>query len=178
MVKSARGFTLVELLVVISIIAILAVVVVLIINPVEFSRRARDTARLADLANLRTAINTSVQDATVSSALSVLCVGSEAYPCTGTSHNSARNPNGTGWVKVDLSAPASVSVPTLPMDPINDVHNHYVYCANNDTWEIATVLESDQQKGKMSTDGGGNNDLYEVGSSLALLNPSGGVCVY
>ncbi len=178
-----KGFTLVELLVVIAIIAILAAVVVLIINPLELTRRGRDAARLSDLANLQNAITVGVQESTGSGTVAVLCKQSGAYPCNGSSNVGTRTADGTGWVKTDLSSQKSVSIPTLPVDPINDTTYHYTYCANNDTWEIDTVLESDQQKAKMANDGGNENALdttgrYEVGSNLQLIAASGGSCTY
>lgn len=175
--RNQDGFTLVELLVVIAIIAILAAVVVLIINPLELTRRSRDAARLTDLANLQQAINVAVQEAT-NSGSAILCKVAGSYPCNGSSNGGGRVSDGTGWVKTDLSTQKSVSVPTLPVDPINDATYHYTYCANNDAWEINTVLESEQQKGKMTTDGGNEDTRYEVGSNLALIAASGGSCTY
>ncbi len=175
--KPKGGFTLVELLVVIAIIAILAAVVVLVINPIELTRRSRDAARLTDLANLTQAINVSVQEATNAGVAAILCNGG-SYPCNGSSNNGTRSSDGTGWVKVNLSSQKSVTMPTLPVDPINDTNNHYTYCADKDAWEIDTVLESDQQKGKMNSEGGNDPVLYEVGSNLSLVAPSGGSCTY
>lgn len=186
-----QGFTLVELLVVIAIIAVLAAVVVLIINPLELTRRSRDAARLTDLANLQQAINVAVQEAT-NFGNAILCNGASA-PCGGAAGGGqsyvgtdARKANGTGWVKVNLGSQKSVSVPTLPADPINDATYHYTYCANNGAWEINTVLESEQQKSKMANDGGpdaldnatDSTGRYEVGSDLTLIAPSGGSCTY
>lgn len=171
MKKSARGFTLVELLVVIAIIAILAAVVVLIINPIELTKRGRDAARLTDLANLQQAINVAAQEATTSGD-AILCSG-VSTPCTANSNDgggSARKSDGTGWVKVNLSSQKSVSVPTLPADQINDSTYHYTYSSDGDGWEINAVLESTQYTDKMTTDGGDNNGVYEVGSNLALIN--------
>ncbi len=172
----SAGFTLVELLVVIAIIAVLAAVVVLIINPLELTRRSRDAARLTDLSNLQQAINVAVQEAT-NSGSTILCNGA-TYPCNGSSQTGSRAADGTGWVKVNLSSQKSVSVPTLPVDTINDATHHYTYCADIDAWEIDTTLESDQQKGKMGTDGGNDNNLYETGSNLSLIAASGGSCTY
>lgn len=179
--SNITGFTLVELLVVIAIIAILAAVVVLIINPLELTRRGRDAARLTDLANLQQAINVAVQEATASGG-QILCNGA-SYPCTGRSNVDGRANDGTGWVKVNLGAQQSVSVPTLPVDPTNSTQYHYTYCASNpggtDAWEIGTVLESQQQSPKMNSDGGPPNDnMYEVGSNLNLILQSGGSCTY
>lgn len=185
MKKSAQvhqGFTLVELLVVIAIIAILAAVVVLIINPLELTRRGRDAARLTDLSNLQNALNVAVQEATGSGAEGILCIGDpdKKFPCEGRSNTGTRVSDGSGWVKADLSSQKSVSVPTLPIDPIspNDANNHYTYCAAGDAWEIDTVLESDQQKPKMVNDGGEDNTKYEVGSNLGLIKTAGGSCTY
>lgn len=171
--KKGQGFTLVELLVVIAIISILAVVVMVIINPIELRRRANDTRRLSDLASLQQAINVALQEAT-SSGAAILCLGGSA-PCTGDSNPGSaanRKSDGTGWIKVNLSSQKSVSVPTLPVDPINDTTYHYTYATNaaGDAWEINTVLESDQQKGQMTTDGGNNDAAYEVGSNLTIMN--------
>ena len=52
-----KGFTLLELLIVIGILAILATVLIAVINPAELLRRARDTQRLSDLDALRSAIS-------------------------------------------------------------------------------------------------------------------------
>ncbi|MDP3973844.1 MAG: prepilin-type N-terminal cleavage/methylation domain-containing protein [Candidatus Daviesbacteria bacterium] len=175
-----KGFTLVELLVVIAIIAILAAVVVLIINPLELTRRGRDAARLQDLAHLQQAINVAVQEATQSGS-DILCSGS-SYPCTGASHTGTRDSDGTGWVLVNLGSQQAVSVPTLPADPTNSTAFHYTYCADDapgtDAWEIDTALESDQQSDKMTTDGGNEDTRYEVGSNLTIIAASGGSCAY
>jgi len=171
--KSAHGFTLVELLVVIAIIAILAAVVVLIVNPLELTKRGRDSARLSDLANLQQAINVTIQEST---GTSLLCDGvASPATCTGTSApvvaGTTRNVDGTGWVKVNLTGSA-VSIPTLPIDPTNSTGGtgfHYTYCADQSlatpTWKVETALESAQQSPKMAADGGNSTTLYEVGNA-------------
>lgn len=186
--KTVQGFTLVELLIVIAIIAILAAVVVLIINPLELTRRGRDATRISDLANLQSAINVAAQEATASGT-DILCVGGlTGGVCTGKSYpetpSVTRKSDGTGWVKVNLGAQKSVSVPTLPADPTNNAANHYLYCSDGTSWEINAVLESDQQKNKMRDDGGDENNTdatgrYEVGSKLDLIGPTGSAsCAY
>lgn len=179
MKKSAqvhKGFTLVELLVVIAIIAILAAVVVLIINPLELTRRGRDAARLSDMANLQQAINVAVQEATGSSAATILCAPPASAPCVGRSNVDGRASDGSGWAKVNLSAQKSVSVPTLPIDPVNNGASHYIYCSDGNGWVMMTDLESQQQQPKRGTDGGPDNTKYEVGSNLALSGV--GTCTY
>ncbi|MBI2019139.1 type II secretion system protein [Candidatus Daviesbacteria bacterium] len=179
MKKSAqvhKGFTLVELLIVMAIMGILALVVLVIINPLEVTRRGRDSARLADLASLQQAINVAVQEATTSSA-EILCSGTTA-PCSGSSHTGSRSANGTGWIKVDLSSNSTMSVAALPIDQTNSSQYHYTYCSDGNAWEINATLESQQQSGKPGNDGGNDPALYEVGSNLGLIATSGGSCSY
>lgn len=51
-----KGFTLLELLIVITILSILTLVVVLFINPVELLKKSRDVQRMSDLATTKAAI--------------------------------------------------------------------------------------------------------------------------
>lgn len=56
MYRSQRGFTLLELLIVVVIISILAIVVLFVLNPAETLRKTRDAQRFADLGTLKNAI--------------------------------------------------------------------------------------------------------------------------
>lgn len=51
-----KGFTLLELLIVIAIIAALSVILVIVLNPAETLKKSRDTQRMSDLSSLKTAI--------------------------------------------------------------------------------------------------------------------------
>jgi len=55
-VKGSSGFTLLELLIVISIIAILAIALVFMLNPAETLKKARDAQRISDLKTVKTAL--------------------------------------------------------------------------------------------------------------------------
>lgn len=171
--SKSNGFTLVELLVVIAIIAVLAAVVILIINPMELTKQSRDTARMSDLTSLNNALNVAVQEASNSG---TLCNPPATAPCTGTSNtlpqSTTRKADGTGWVKVNLSGQRSVTVPTLPADPVNDATYHYTYTTNSagDKWEINAILESQKYQSKMANDGGDNDNVYEVGSDYTIIN--------
>ncbi|MFA6521311.1 MAG: type II secretion system protein [Candidatus Gracilibacteria bacterium] len=54
--KKRSGFTLVELLIVLTIVAVLAVATVLILNPAEILKKSRDTQRMSDLGSIKSAI--------------------------------------------------------------------------------------------------------------------------
>ncbi len=138
-------------------------------GPVELVKRSRDAARLSDMANLQQAINISLQERESGNELSALCSSGTFY-CMGSSVSGGRAADGKGWVKVILNHTKAVSVPALPIDPVNDQEFHYVYCANKDGWEMNTVLESAQQKPKMGSDGGDNENRYEVGANLILID--------
>ncbi len=54
--RNKKGFTLLELLIVIAIIAILSVILILVLDPAETLKKSRDSQRIADLNTLKTAI--------------------------------------------------------------------------------------------------------------------------
>ncbi|MFA6521312.1 MAG: type II secretion system protein [Candidatus Gracilibacteria bacterium] len=58
------GFTLVELLIVLTIVAILAVATVLILNPAEILKKSRDTQRMSDVGSMKSAIGLYLSTAT------------------------------------------------------------------------------------------------------------------
>lgn len=172
MQKTTRGFTLVELLIVIAIIVTLAAAVVLIINPLELNRKDRDASRLSDLASLHQAINVASETTTVVGP-EIFCTPPATAPCSGNSNDSGgsvSDTDGKGWVKVDLSVQKNVPMPLLPVDPLNNATHFYRYSSDGSSWEIDAVLESQQQNSKMQSDGGNNDNRYEIGSNQQLLN--------
>ena len=54
--QNPKGFTLLELLIVISIIAILSVALIFVLNPAETLKKSRDAQRISDLATLKSAL--------------------------------------------------------------------------------------------------------------------------
>lgn len=78
--RRARGFTLLELIIVIAILSVLSVAVILVINPAETLRRGRDSTRFSDLSATKSAIAlylTDVTSADLDAALTNLCLGTD-----------------------------------------------------------------------------------------------------
>lgn len=170
--KTAQGFTLVELLVVITILIIMGIVVVIMMNPFEIQRRTRDSVRITDINSVRDAINVAAQEASTSAA-QTLCYNTTA-PCSGNSTDAGtgtRSAGGSGWVKVNLAGQKTVSIPVLPIDPTNNSTYFYSYSTNaaGDAYELNAVLESEQYKDKMRSDGGNDDAKLEVGTNLNIL---------
>jgi len=178
-----KGFTLLELLIVIGILAILSTTMILVINPAEMLKKARDSQRISDLSTLKTAIayyitntaspsigSTSV---TYSDVASVACFGT----ATGT-HTFVTD--GTGWVPINFDGiPGGSPIGSLPRDPNPEAStgNHYyaygVASATNYTFKLVTNMESayysSSGTGDAETnDGGTNASLLEVGTGMAL----------
>ncbi len=151
-----KGFTLIELLVVIAIVAVLSVVVVLALNPAELLRQARDSNRISDLANLRSALTFYSTDVSGSPSYSLgngtLCYVDQtlatpfATPGCGaggaytkrfaagtTTANQATTSslklvNATGWIPVNFTLISSgAPLSALPIDPAPSVANNLFY---------------------------------------------------
>lgn len=202
--NKAKGFTLLELLIVIAILAILSVALVLILNPAETLRKGRDSQRMSDLATMKTAIGlymTTVSPANLTNDAPVnnRCInglGTESVfysvagftdtfvdtnktpvPSPGTNINGGA----TSWLPVDFTQISGGSpISNLPADPSNTIGNtaaiantdlvyRYVCDANDSTFEINAALESSEFASNLTTDGGDNSLLYEVGTKLTIL---------
>jgi len=176
-----KGFTLLELLIVIAILAVLATVAVLVINPVEYLRQARDSQRVGDLAAVKGAVDLYLTTATstdltagVSGNAGRCTVGTTSPFTQSCSTSAARAVDGTGWVLVNLASLSGGSpLSTLPLDPTNNSTYFYAYAANQDlnTYELDAKMESikfatDQDLDGI--DGGNNSGWYEIGNDPLL----------
>lgn len=188
---SAKGFTLLELIIVIGIIAVLGTVSVLVLNPAELFKQARDTTRMSDLATVSNAINLYL-----SNAPTPVLTGDGIATCgtnwgssiaSATKHVAATDATplnagvfttgGAGWVSVNLGSmtPGGSPLGTLPRDPSNTTTYNYQYSCGgtgNLFYELDANLESTKYTtgatDKVSTDGGNDATEFEVGTSLIL----------
>jgi len=189
-----KGFTLLELLIVIGILAILSTTMLLVINPAEMLRKARDSQRISDLNTLKTAISFYLLNV---SSPSIGVVGQTysdvgGVTCFGTSSPAASSTylsiTGNGWIPINFSALTGGSpISALPRDPnptASTGNHYYVYgvkSATDCTFKLVTNMESQaySQGGSNdveSKDGGTNNSLYEVGTDLSLAITTGTNC--
>ncbi|MDP1629068.1 MAG: prepilin-type N-terminal cleavage/methylation domain-containing protein, partial [bacterium] len=133
-----KGFTLLELLIVIGILAILAAVTILVINPAELLKRARDSSRISDLNTLKTVIGLALIEGVslgqcdntkvYASIPSETTLSSGALLPSGitfiqASKENLQKTNGSGWIPINFSGLAMGSpLGSLPIDPLN-THN-------------------------------------------------------
>ncbi|MDI6717888.1 MAG: type II secretion system protein [Patescibacteria group bacterium] len=180
----AKGFTLLELLIVIAILAVLSTIVVLVLNPAEYLKQARDAQRLTDLKAVSSALNlylSSVTSPSLGTCAAVQCsTGGTTIPggtsaCT---QNTGTDVNlTTSWVTVKLTDITSGSpIARYPIDPTSNATYHYAYhCSSTaNTYELNAKMESDKYKNgggsdMESKDGGNNVNVYETGNAPGLI---------
>lgn len=167
-----RGFTLIELIIVITILITLGVVIVALIDPAEILAQSRDSQRISDLATLKGASQL-VLAAGVPSNYSTVCyntaaptgsnqptaniyttlmtaVGASGYGTTATS--SAQLVDGNGWVRIDYRTPSTgKALTSLPLDPTNALSSglYYRWGCNKFSsylYEVDAALESEKYK--------------------------------
>jgi type IV pilus assembly protein PilA len=131
--KRTRGFTLIEILVVIGIIAVLAAIVIIAINPARQFAQARNAQRTSDVSVLLNAIGQNLAD------------NKGTFTCPGATITSTAKNIGTtaGATFVDLSCLVPAYFPAMVTDPTGgaltdtkytvsvDTNGRYTVCAPN-----------------------------------------------
>ena len=178
--KTKKGFTLLELLIVIGILAILSTTVVLVINPAQLLKKARDSQRISDLSTLKTAIAYYITETASPS----IGEAAKSYSdvagnlCFGTISSATSTTVGSGgWIPIPFDEMAGGSpIGSLPRDPNQSTVTgdyYYSYGANADfTFKLVANMESTYYSaagttGVEDTDGGTEVTLYEVGTDMS-----------
>lgn len=177
----SKGFTLVELLVVIALIAVLAVAVILTLNPAELLKQGRDSTRVSDLGNINSALSLFFVDVATSSMPGGNCyvhASSSLGDCNTRFSNSgtpvtstSQAIDGTGWIPINLKLiSAGAPLSRYPIDPVNNTTYFYAFRASSSVgyYEINANLESAKYLPQEGSDGGNNSNFYEVGTDLNL----------
>lgn len=195
-----KGFTLLELLIVMAVLAILASILLVVVKPQQIFSKARDTQRKSDMRNLQMALETYLTEAGSSPNLAfgsvtanASCVGGSGTVIVWTSAGSGTTvtppsgfgklnasstigTDGTGWLPVNFAGVASLNLSALPVDPTNSATDatpslYYSYaCKTNSTYELDANLEN--MTADETSDGGNNNALYEAGTDKTII-PAG-----
>lgn len=192
-----KGFTLVEVLIIIGVLAALVTITLLVINPAELFRQSRDYKRISDLTTTNKALqlygltgasfgststiyvsipdDAAIDPVTKHNAcpdLTLPDITPKVYACANTAN--LRNLDTTGWIPVNFNAlPSGSPFSNLPIDPINDVTagNYYTYAVGS--WELTAKMESTKYNagGKadvVTKDGGIGDGRLEIGTDLTL----------
>lgn len=191
-----KGFTLVELLIVIAILAILATVVVLVLNPAQLLAEARDGQRLSDLSTVQsvltlylTTVNSPDLDnvgqcrtktgvanfwASISGVTSPFVAFSAPETSVAQHANTARTVDGAGWVPVVLTNTSGGSpVAVLPIDPTNTAAGcsgnsgcFYAYSCNDTAKTFE--LNTNMESLRYAQGGGSTKEDTDGGNQAAL----------
>jgi len=180
-----KGFTLLELLIVIGILAISATVVTLVLHPAEQISQANDSRRLSELGTIDKALQIAESQGISylgSPNIVYVSLPSNNSDCSGlglpslsggwiyhcSTQANYRKVNGSGWIPVNFSslvtgAPFGV----LPIDPVNTPESgfYYTYVVSGNGWEDTAILETTRyQQQYAAKDAGQSNIAEEVGS--------------
>ena len=174
-----KGFTLVELLIVIAILAILSVAVVVVLNPAELLKQARDSTRISDLASVNSAVALYLTDvatpgiggpngascsgglsrctvATTTASSPFITVGNGCGN-SGTAVTSTAV-TGSGWVAVDLlDITGGSPLSRLPTDPTNSTAHFYGYACGRGGSEFNYEMNASMESSKYAV--GGTSDV-------------------
>jgi len=167
-----KGFTLLELLIVIAILAILSTIVIFTLDPLETMKKARDVQRISDLNTLKSAIQLFLIETGTTSA-AVQC----GTPMTCSSTQTMANTPALNWLHIDFTTmPSGSPIARVPVDPVNSAVYYYNFRSSTTAtnFEIDCKLESKYytvgDTRINDKDGGNNADRYETGSDLSLLS--------
>ena len=189
------GFTLLELMVVISIILILTAIIFFVLKPNEILSKTRDHQRIINLTSYETNIRLALLEPELSDNIGIpnviyLSLKDSSANCdsfssnipvlpSGWSYKCSINPtkdDGTGWLPLNFSSSSFAKSNDLKLDPLNKPPYYYSYVANGKKFELTAYLENAENRATSSSpsadDEGTTLELYETGSDK-IITPIG-----
>lgn len=186
-----KGFTLLELLIVIGILAISATVVTLVLHPAEQISQANDSRRLSELGTIDKALQiVTSQGVTYIGSPNLVYIslpsnnsdcsdlglpslsGGWQYRCV--TEANYRKVNGSGWIPVNFaSSTTGAPFGALPIDPINTTESgfYYTYVISGNGWEDTAILETTKYQQQYAIKDGGQSDIAEEVGSKHKITP-------
>lgn len=161
-----RQITVLELLTALALIFILVGVSLWVLNPFERLRQDRDNQRLADMENLRKAVDLAVT-------AGVPLAKTMGVPSSSASVGATQVVDGAGWLPMDLSG----LLDALPVDPANGktftdvlgsfVTGEYQFVSDGKYYVLRTHLEAEANRGKYAEDKN-DNSWWEAGTAPGM----------
>jgi prepilin-type N-terminal cleavage/methylation domain-containing protein len=139
--SSRKGFTLIELMLVIAIIATLSISVFVALNPVKRFADARDSRRVTDVETILTAIHQYIVDnkgalpTGLTTNMAEVQLGTSASGCT----ISTGGCNSAAAACVNLNTPLAKYISAIPLDPTSGTAAKTGYDVIVDSNNIVTV---------------------------------------
>ncbi len=158
--KNKKGFTLVELVLVMGMIGLLIGGGLMLSNPNKKKQEARDAQRLANISAIDGAINEYKLDKGRFPD-NEGAVRKSSTPTAGDTDTISKS--SFGWISADFSK----YLPALPVDPLNDATYFYTYKCTGGSYELNATLEIPGDESRL--DEGDNQYVYEVGNDLMLI---------
>ncbi|MCS7200678.1 MAG: prepilin-type N-terminal cleavage/methylation domain-containing protein [Patescibacteria group bacterium] len=194
--RSNKGFSLIEILVVLGLLTIIFSTFFYFWNSSQAFKKVRDSRRMNDLQAIDMAIKNliinysdiylgeeniiyiSLPDATstcnsynltqVYSPFSYRCRASTTY----------LNVDGSGWLPINFVSGSVMMLSSLPRDPLNNSSYFYSYQTRAGRYKLSARLEDPIFLEEMIRDGGLEPTLYEVGNDLRIPSPQSGLVLY
>lgn len=177
-----KGFTMVEVISAIVLVVALSAVAIFVIRPSALAKETRDAQRLSDMSNLGGLMEVAVGQGIVDLDENTIFVSLVAensncsdlnlpelsdpyvYQCVTVEGNLTKT-NGNGWIPIDFSQVPGISLPILPVDPINTASRglYYTYQVG---YKFTALLESQKYASRATTDGGIDATVFEAGTTV------------